>query len=271
MSTAKEWATSRDGARIGWERVGEGSPLLVIHGGARAGKHYRALAEGLAASHTVLLMDRRGRGLSHPEVCPDLETALDDVGAVLKASGAECVFGHSAGAVLALEAARRFPIRALAVYEPPLLEAGLPLEWVPAFEAALAADDSARAFLLLARGLKMGVPAWLPDWVARLPLSLMMHTAEGREMAALLETIPADLKLAHATRSADYAHIRARTLILSGSESPDYLRKAAERLRTLIPNAQSVELPGQAHNAPDMTAPAEVAKVLSDFLAEASS
>src|SRR5262245_41769705 len=112
-------APSRDGARIGWQQLGRGPALVVNHGGARAGKHYRELARCLASRFTVVLMDRRGRGASGP-AGPGygLATEIEDLAAVMQATGAERVFGHSGGAVFALEAARVLPVRALAVYDP---------------------------------------------------------------------------------------------------------------------------------------------------------
>ena len=112
--------TARDGTSIGWEVVGSGPPLLVLHGGGRAGKHYRTLAKHLPSSFTVILVDRRGLGLTPSAPIADLQTIVGDIGAVLDATGAGRVLGHSAGALFSLEVASRLPIRELAVYEPPL-------------------------------------------------------------------------------------------------------------------------------------------------------
>lgn len=260
---------ARDGGRVAWERVGMGPALVVVHGGGRAGKHYRLLAEALADRFTVILLDRRGRGHSAPaQPTDDLALEVGDLGVVLEATGAQFVFGHSAGAVISLAAALRLPIRKLAVYEPPLLnDTGLPLDWLPRFEEALRQERPARAFLLSAKGLQMGVPDWIPNWLAELPLKLMMRGDQGRETAALLGTLPRDISLLQPTRAADFSEIRCPTLLLSGSESPAYIRSAAKLLGATIPEVRCQELPGVGHNAPDLQAPGTVAAELAAFFA----
>ena len=46
--------------------IGSGPGLVVIPGGTRRARHYRALAEALADTYTVHMIDRRGRGASPP-------------------------------------------------------------------------------------------------------------------------------------------------------------------------------------------------------------
>ena len=262
-----ESTLSADGTRIGWERIGRGPALVVVHGGARAGKHYRALAEAMAQRYSVILMDRRGRGLSGPGREEDgLEVELADVSAVLAATGAERVFGHSAGAVIALEAALALPIRELALFEPPVV--GVPLGWVPDFKAAVAREDFALAMALLALGLQMG-PRWLPHWprIVALPVRLLMRTREGKEMAALLATMPRDIfTLRSAGLAIDrHARVASRTLLLQGSRSPTYLHESVDSLTRLIPGAERASLDGVGHNAPDQEAPERVASRLLNF------
>lgn len=261
-----ESAVSADGTRVGWERVGSGPPLVVLHGGLRAGKHYRALAAALGRRFSVLLVDRRGRGHSGAARVDDgIDTEVADLAAVLAATGAQRVFGHSAGALIALEAALRLPIRELAVFEPPV--APVPLGWVPAFEAALAGGDHARAMVTLVQGLQMG-PTWLPARLLALPVRVLMHTGPGRELAALLETMPRDLHTLRqvSPRPERYAALGCRVLLMEGTGSPAYLRRAVEALTGAIPGAERATLDGVAHNAPDMEAPERVAaRALSFF------
>src|SRR5206468_2581691 len=64
------------------------------------------LAEVLAADFTTIAYDRRGRGDSGDSAPYALEREIEDIAALIAhAGGTASVFGHSSGAVLALEAA----------------------------------------------------------------------------------------------------------------------------------------------------------------------
>ena len=64
-------------------------------------------------------MDRRGRSGDAEEY--SLKKELDDVKAVLDMAGPDSyLLGHSYGAVCALEAAKRFSVSKLVLYEPPI-------------------------------------------------------------------------------------------------------------------------------------------------------
>jgi len=58
--------TSRDGTTIGYERLGNGSPIILVDGALcyRGMGPMRALARQLANHFTLVLYDRRGRGES---------------------------------------------------------------------------------------------------------------------------------------------------------------------------------------------------------------
>src|SRR5437667_12695675 len=88
---------SADGTQIGWEQFGDGIAIVISHGGTRAAEQYRALADALASQFTVIAYDRRGRGASGPGRVDDgLDVEVADLEAVLRATGATRVFGHSA-------------------------------------------------------------------------------------------------------------------------------------------------------------------------------
>ncbi|WP_437954734.1 alpha/beta hydrolase [Sorangium sp. So ce119] len=269
MKIVEEATTSADGTRIGWERHGAGEPVLVLHGGARAARHYRALAAALAGRFSVLAVDRRGRGLS-PSLGAwrGIDTEVEDVAAVMQATGATQIFGHSGGAMVALEAARRLPVRRLALYEPPVcLEKFLPLDWVPSFRAALDAGHSARAMAIFLRGLRMGPPIELPVWLLAVLARVMLLGADGREMAELLHTVPRDLEAIGSlgTDIARYRDVRCTTLLLAGARSQAYLLQATAQLERTLPDVRRADIPGADHNAPDVHAPEVVAAHLTSF------
>jgi pimeloyl-ACP methyl ester carboxylesterase len=141
---------------IGFRRYGAGPGLLLIHGGMNAAQDLADLASLLSDAFTVIVPDRRGRGVSGP-FGPDHTIAkeVDDVRAVLDRTGARFVFGLSAGAVVALEAAAELPqIRRLAVYEPPLTASAdsASWNWIARYDREVAAGQLGAALVTVAAG-----------------------------------------------------------------------------------------------------------------------
>lgn len=133
-----------DGARLYFERRGDGRPLLLIPGGGGRSANNAAVAGMLAWEYTVLSYDRRGHARSRilPGTDPTLTMERQSAGtrAVIERNGfgSATVFGASAGAVIGLDSAGRFPDVAtvLVAHEPPLI--GMPPE-----APRLFADDDA--------------------------------------------------------------------------------------------------------------------------------
>ena len=116
------------GGRLHYEVRGAG-PLLLLVGAPMGAEPFAALAEAMAADHTVVTHDPRGISdsvLDDPEQdsTPDLRAA--DVVALLDALGAESadVLGSSGGAITGLALVSGHPgrVRTLVAHEPPLLE-----------------------------------------------------------------------------------------------------------------------------------------------------
>ena len=99
---------------LSWERVGQGSPLLLIHGGlvdSRSWVRQRELSDKL----TLLLPDTRGFGGSLPLPLPSSMVQLvDDVKWVVRSEGFDSVhlLGFSLGGIIA---------QAVAVHRPDLV------------------------------------------------------------------------------------------------------------------------------------------------------
>src|SRR5688572_30743417 len=109
--------------------IGQGPPLLLIHSAGMGAAQWRVLGRALMGAHRAVAPNLRGYGRSSPwpegrpaEIAAELEL-LEAVAATL---GAPLhVVGHSMGAWLALELARRQPRRyaSLALIEPVVLGA----------------------------------------------------------------------------------------------------------------------------------------------------
>ena len=276
MAALQQFSTgqviSSDGTPIGYRQTGHGPGLVIMHGGMRASQHYLRLAEALAGAYTVYIPDRRGRGLSGPPGDDySIEKELEDLSALQRKTGAQLLFGHSAGGFFALEAALELTIKKLALYEPAVsINGSLPLDWLPSFEQALARNDSVTAMVVFFKGLHLNWMSRLPAWVLDAISRLMLGTDDGQEMADLLPTGVWEIKEFQRLEQIGltyerYQNIPAETLLLGGSRSPAYLRHVLPVLFREIAHARMIELPGLDHNAPDQNAPEVVSTELRKF------
>ncbi len=251
MSSIETFA-SRDGVTIGCRTAGQGPPLLLAHGGGGDHSRWANITGELNDSFTTYAMDRRGRGASSDGTGKyAIESEFDDIVAVINAIGGPVdVLAHSFGAVCALEAALRTPhIRRLALYEPPL-PVGVdfyPAGFVEHLGNLLEAGD--RDGLVAAMFTQTGTREsdlatlrGLPVWHRRMAAA---HTIP-REMQAISGIYQPDF--------GTFARVAAPVLLLVGSDSPQPLKLATDRLHKALPDVRKVVLDGQAHLAMD-TAP----------------
>ena len=275
---------SRDGTTIGYRRLGRGPGLILLHGSMSSGGHHVELARLLADTFTVFVPDRRGRGLSGAyRGLGDLTQELEDVAALREATGAELLWGLSSGACIALQAARSMPgIRKVALYEPPLLPDRAPATAVlRRFDAEMADGRIGAAMITAMRGAEMG-PGWfraLPQFLtARLVAMGIAQEAKKPAgpyptMRELAPTLHADFAVIRESSGwlDDYHSIETPALLMGGSASPAYLKRALRDLERTLPHAERVELEGLDHSASwncDLGGrPETVAPVLRSFFA----
>src|SRR2546430_3569576 len=115
---------SKDGTPIAFDQSGRGQAIILVAGATATRLAAISVAAALAPHFTVFAYDRRGRGDSGDTAPYAVEREVEDVDALItEAGGSAFVFGHSSGAVLALETARLLParIKKLALYEPPFI------------------------------------------------------------------------------------------------------------------------------------------------------
>lgn len=253
--------TSTDGTSIGYRRLGSGPGVILLSGGYLAAQHYTELATALSEAFTVFVPDRRGRGLSGPPGPRyGMARECEDLDALLVATGARLVFGHSSGGLIALQAALTQPaMRRLAVYEPALSMYGtIPMSWIPTFEREMDQGRPAAAIATFTKGVaaSRGVAA-LPKWllVALLRLHLraqQRRVAPGEQSTA--ELIPLqrlDVQIFHEMATATgFADISADLLLMEGEKTPAPLRGAVDALQEAVPQARRITFPGVGHEAP---------------------
>jgi pimeloyl-ACP methyl ester carboxylesterase len=260
-----EQITSQDGTRIGYERTGTGSPLVLVHGGMADRSRWAPVLPALAQCFTVYTIDRRGRGGSGDADAYALEREIEDVTAVVEGIGGPVdLLGHSFGGVCALAAARRTPkVRRLALYEPiPTGVAGtIPPAVASRMEALLAAGDRDGVVTTFLREIVRVPPHELealrsvPAWQGRVAAA---HTIL-REIYALERYPPLN--------PSDFESFSTPTLLLLGGDSPAYQKENIQSLHAALPNSRIVALPGQQHIAMN-TAPDLFAREVLAFLME---
>lgn len=253
MDASRTQVTSPvDGGSLEMVSVGAGPGVVVVEGGGTDAAVYRRLAERLAPHFTVHVYNRRGRGNSSPR--PEdygLSTEVRDLGAILDATGASRVIGHSVGGFLALAAARELPIRRLALADPTVNVDGMfPSDYLPEFERLVAAGDTKQAMLVVARGLRNPGSTW-PEPIQRLGVSAVLMTPPGKTMARLFPTVPAESRLAFEADgpASAWAAVTAETRFYIGARSPDYYVPIAEALVHAMPNASIEMVPRLGHDA----------------------
>ena len=101
---------SADGTRIAVFAVGDGAPLLLVHGTTADHTTFRVVGPSLSEGWSVHAIDRRGRGASGDSLPYSIEREFEDVAAVADALAASHggpidVVGHSYGGRAALGAA----------------------------------------------------------------------------------------------------------------------------------------------------------------------
>jgi proline iminopeptidase len=196
--------------RIYYEVVGQGDPVVVVHGGPGLDHNYlRRGLDVLASSRSLIYYDQRGTGRS--------DTALDSASINLDAFVADIdelrqilgydhitVLGHSFGGLIAMAYALQHPDRTRALILMNTVEPGTRWATETARRAAAArtpADSAALADLQALPGFEARDPATVsqayriayrgtmrdPERVAELNMDLARRTAQnGPDVAALL-------------------------------------------------------------------------------------
>jgi pimeloyl-ACP methyl ester carboxylesterase len=274
---SKRSVVSADGTAVGYRQMGAGPAVVLVHGSMLAAQHFTELAAALADEFTVIVPDRRGRGLSGPHG-PDfgIEREVEDLQALVKETGAARVFGLSSGALIALRTAAVTPaIEKLALYEPPLsVNGSVPVAWAARYRREIAAGRTAAALATVLKGLRVDPAFNLVPRFALVPLLTLGLRSEQNEnendvpMADLIPTMSADLGLVEqlADTTKDYAAVDAEVLLLEGSKSPAYFGIALAELSAVLPRSSRRVLPKLDHSAPaDGGKPEVVAEVLRGF------
>ena len=259
MTPAEQLVLSADGTPIAYQSLGAGDGVIVAGGALRAGRNYLLLAQALARSFTVHVVDRRGRGASGPQgPAYSIGKECEDLLAVQAVTGAARVFGHSYGGLVVLETARRTEVFSqVAVYEPGVSAGGsIPVDWMPRYRQLLAAGDTRGAFACMVRQMsaESGPVAKLPLWYLRAILRLIIRQRQWQHMEPLLAPSLAEHEQIAGLDDGTvdrYRPITARVLLLGGQKSPTSSTAGLfDALQDVIVDCTAEILKGLDHNGP---------------------
>jgi pimeloyl-ACP methyl ester carboxylesterase len=258
-----EYINSIDGTKIGYQRGGTGSPLLLVHGTSADHRRWSKVLPHFERHFAVYAMDRRGRGGSGDSVDYDLMREAEDVAAVVDAAGEQsgkpvCLLGHSYGAVCSLEAALLTDnLSQLILYEPPL-PTGLPMYAPDVPDRIQSLVDSGDFEAALEVHFREIVK--MPEHELEVYRSLPMW--QGRIQLAPTLTREMEIDQRYRFEAEKFANFQIPTLLLLGSDSPPIFRRAIDTLDSTLPNSRVVEMPGQQHIAMDTNPELFVREVL---------
>ncbi|GHO81782.1 alpha/beta hydrolase [Ktedonobacter sp. SOSP1-85] len=258
---------SKDDTLIAFDRLGEGSPIILVSSAFNDRSAGAPLAQLLASHFTVFTYDRRGRGDSGDKAPYAVDREIEDLEAlIVEAGGSASVFGYSSGAALSLKAAARgVAITKLALYEPPLIvdeSRPRPPEDLAAQLAELIAagrrGEAVELFQTKGVGMPVEVVAQLRHAPFRPALEAMAHTLVY-EM-----TILRDIQLGKPLPTELVSSVVIPTLVVDGGQSPAWMHKGAETLVDSLPKGQHRRLKDQTHDiVPQILAP-----VLEEFFVD---
>jgi pimeloyl-ACP methyl ester carboxylesterase len=257
--------TAKDGTSIAYDTQGQGPAVILVGGALNTRLSGSQLAQPLSEHFTVYTYDRRGRGDSGDTKPYAVEREVEDIEAIIdQAGGVACLYGHSSGAALALEAALKLggKVKKLAMYEAPYNDEDEAKrawkEYTTQLTNLLAANRPGDAVALFMK--LVGTPVeqiegmrYSPSWSsleALAPTLAYDHTAIMGEDAS----VPTERA----------ASVIVPTLTMNGGASYAFMYDTAKALSNAIPQGQIRTLEGQTHDVD----PKVLARVLAKFFTE---
>lgn len=244
-----------EGLRIAYQRVGAGSPIVLIHGGfGLSSSSWRPQLEALSDEYTVVALDVPGCGKSQNP--PDSITWTDYGGLLASFIGALAlerphILGLSFGSTLALELYRQRPDLPRT-----LILAGAYAGWAGSLPPHVVSQRRE----LVTRSLDLPPDEWARQWSPSM-FSSSASAALIREIEAMLADFdPVGQRTLFAAASGldlrdMLPSITVPTLLLYGENDARSPLAVANQLHAAIPNSQLIVIPGVGHvcnlEAPD--------------------
>jgi pimeloyl-ACP methyl ester carboxylesterase len=230
-----------NGARTWYDERGEGAPVVLLHGGLSDSRDFTGNLDTLASRFRLLLPDRRGHGhtadvegpITPKVMARDTIAFLDKI-----AGGPAHLVGYSAGAIVALWAARAHP-------------------------------DRVDKLVLISGAFHRDGMILRPTADAEPPPQLVAAYAEvspdgAEHFPVVIGKIARSIDEEPGLAAADLKDVTCPTLVMAGDDDIVTLEHTIELYRGL-PNAQLVIVPGTSHlllfEKPELCA-----RLVTDFL-----
>lgn len=239
--------SSKDGSKIAYDSLGSG-PLLVYITGAICHRNFKPVlddAKFFSQDFTVINYDRRGRGDSQDIQPYSLQKEIDDIEALIDAVGTKVnLYGHSSGAVLALEAGLRLAnkIDKIFIYDPAYVaeeaEKANYVHMSREVNALLAKKEYSQALRSFLTGI--GMPKF---FVFLLPIM-----PGWKKLKALAPTLAYDLELTK--DEPPYKLLGGLSVpitIAYGQKSPSSMKAVSKGIHAVVSGSQLIEVPEQDH------------------------
>ena len=250
-----------------FEILGEGEPVLLIHGSHVAASFLPLTRETvLADRYRLIRYHRRGFGRSDPHAGPfSIEEQARDASALLHALGVQRshVIGHSYGAVTALQLACEAPlaVHSLVLLEPPktMEQMGSPEAFAPLFEKYRSGDarGAVDSFMVLVCG---------SEWRAEVQRTVPGGPEQAERDAATFFDVELPALGAWLLSKEKASGISQPVLYVLGADSGPRFDRPKQVFQSIATHAEEVVLPGMNHLLM-MRNPGMVARPIADFLA----
>ena len=257
---------SVNGTSLYYDDVGEGPPLLFIHGTVTDASSWAGQIERLSSSFRCIAYDRRGSSRSPWGVPAEAETNIDAVDASVLIRQLQAV----PSVVVATSAGGRIALELMVSY--PDLLAGAVLSEPTAFELDPAdhstfdiAVQSAVHDALAKEGPRAAVERFAieidpVEWASASDDERERRRANHAALLRLMSSTPKLLTLRH------LEGIKVPCVVVVGTETHDVFRRIAAVLASTIPGARLVEFPGSGHQT-YANQPEDFARVIREFTA----
>jgi pimeloyl-ACP methyl ester carboxylesterase len=261
-----------NGVDLAYVEQGQGEPVLLVHGGTGDYRDWDQQVNAFGAGYRAIALSCRGYW-PNPKLNPGepvtLGTFADDLSQFVQALGAGPVHlvGHSSpGGFGSLLLAAQHPelLRTLVLLEPPafpLLGVSIPPRPAQLTRLLIRHPRAGAGFIKFgARGIAPAIRAFeRGDDAGALRAFMAANTSD-----ATVEGIPeatfqrfvgnagplkAQIKAGFPPfTAADARAIKVPTLLVSGAQSPAYLKAVTDRLAKLMPDTDQLTIPGATHN-----------------------
>lgn len=242
--------TSTETTRTAVEQHGDGQPLILLHGGMAPRQYWDPLIPHLE-KYAAIVPKRPGFGTCLDDLT---ETSADDVldreteyvrMLIDDINDDPVLFGHSFGALTAIETAIDADVAAVIAYEPAILPDDFREQAELADRMATLINDGKR-HEAVKRYIKQvlhpdgidDLDAWLAEWPVWPDCVDLAEEVVRMNRAVEQYELPTHLS------------IDAPVLVLTGTNGPDFLRESARDVHEALPRSRLVEFDGISHSGP---------------------